>query len=43
MGYVDAPHAAEGTALALVVRDVPRPARVAPMPFVPNRYFRPQI
>src|SRR5205085_6164637 len=26
MGYVDSAHAAEGSALALVVRDVPRPA-----------------
>jgi aminomethyltransferase len=41
MGYVDAGHAAEGTALALVVRDVPRPARVARLPFVPTRYYRP--
>jgi aminomethyltransferase len=41
MGYVDSAHAAEGTALALVVRDVPRPARVARLPFVPTRYYRP--
>ena len=41
MGYVEAAHAAEGTALALVVRDVPRPARVARLPFVPTRYYRP--
>jgi glycine cleavage system T protein (aminomethyltransferase) len=41
MGYVDPAHAAEGTALALVVRDVPRPARVARLPFVPTRYYRP--
>lgn len=40
MGYVDAKHAAEGTVLSLVVRDVPRPARVAPLPFVPTRYYR---
>ena len=40
MGYVDAAHAAEGAALALVVRDVPRPARVARLPFVPTRYYR---
>jgi aminomethyltransferase len=40
MGYVDAAHAAPGTALSLVVRDVPRPARVAPLPFVPTRYYR---
>jgi len=41
MGYVDSHHAGEGNALALVVRDVPRPARVAPLPFVPTRYYRP--
>jgi aminomethyltransferase len=40
MGYVDPTHATEGTALALVVRDVPRPAHVAPLPFVPTRYYR---
>jgi aminomethyltransferase len=40
MGYVDAAHNAEGTALALVVRDVPRPAHVAPLPFIPTRYYR---
>jgi aminomethyltransferase len=40
MGYVDAAHAAEGAALNLLVRDVPRPAHVAPLPFVPTRYYR---
>jgi aminomethyltransferase len=40
MGYVAAGCAAPGTALSLVVRDVPRPARVAPLPFVPTRYYR---
>jgi aminomethyltransferase len=40
MGYVEAAHAALGSALALVVRDVPRPAHVAPLPFVPTRYYR---
>jgi aminomethyltransferase len=40
MGYVASAHAAEGSALALVVRDVPRPAHVAPLPFVPTRYYR---
>jgi len=40
MGYVAAAHANEGAALSLVVRDVPRPARVAPLPFVPTRYYR---
>jgi aminomethyltransferase len=41
MGYVDPAHAAEGTALSLVVRGVPRPARVVKLPFVPTRYYRP--
>jgi len=41
MGYVDAAHSANGAALALVVRDVPRPAHVARLPFVPTRYYRP--
>jgi aminomethyltransferase len=40
MGYVDRGHTAEGTTLALLVRDVPRPARVVRMPFVPARYYR---
>src|SRR5690242_6552425 len=34
MGYVDAAHAAADTALAVVVRDVARPAHVASLPFV---------
>jgi aminomethyltransferase len=40
MGYVAREHAAEGAALAVVVREVARPARVSPMPFVPTRYYR---
>jgi aminomethyltransferase len=40
MGYVDAAQAGEGTALALIVRDLPRPARIARLPFVPTRYYR---
>jgi aminomethyltransferase len=40
MGYVEAAFAAPGTAVQLVVRGVPRPARVATMPFAPHRYFR---
>jgi len=40
MGYVDAAHAGAGEALALVVRDVPRPAHVSLLPFVPTRYYR---
>jgi aminomethyltransferase len=40
MGYVDRAHAAEGTALQLLVRGVPRPARVIRLPFVPTHYYR---
>ena len=40
MGYVAASHAATGTAIDLMVRGTPRPARVADMPFTPHRYFR---
>jgi aminomethyltransferase len=41
MGYVDEAHAATGSALQLIVREVPRPAHVAPLPFVPTHYYRP--
>ena len=40
MGYVEAALAAPGTALTLIVRDRPLPARVVSMPFVPNGYIR---
>ncbi|WP_235907895.1 glycine cleavage system aminomethyltransferase GcvT [Siccirubricoccus phaeus] len=40
MGYVAREHAADGTALELLVRGKPLPARVAPMPFIPHRYAR---
>jgi aminomethyltransferase len=40
MGYVDRGHAAEGSALALLVRGLARPAKVVPLPFIPTRYFR---
>jgi aminomethyltransferase len=40
MGYVESGFAADGTALDLVVRGKALPARVAPLPFVPNRYKR---
>ena len=40
MGYVEAACAAPGTALQLIVRGKALPARVAPMPFVPHRYFK---
>jgi aminomethyltransferase len=41
MGYVDAAHSTEATALAVIVRDVARPAHITPLPFVPTRYYRP--
>jgi aminomethyltransferase len=40
MGYVEASHAAPGTALNLMVRGKPLPAKVAPLPFIPNRFKR---
>jgi aminomethyltransferase len=40
MGYVDAPHAVDGTAVSVEIRGRDHPAVVAPMPFVPHRYFR---
>lgn len=40
MGYVEAALAAAGTELALMVRGKALPAKVASMPFVPNRYAR---
>jgi len=40
LGYVESAFAAVGTPLQLVVRDVPRPAKVARLPFVPQRYYR---
>jgi aminomethyltransferase len=40
MGYVEAAHAAPGTEVTLIVRDKPLPAKIAAMPFVPNRYHR---
>ena len=40
MGYVESAFAADGTEVDLIVRGKPMPARVAPMPFVPNRYKR---
>jgi aminomethyltransferase len=40
MGYVDARYAAPGTAVMLMVRGKPMPARVAALPFVPHRYVR---
>jgi aminomethyltransferase len=40
MGYVDRAHAADGTAISLLVRGKPLPARIVPLPFVPHRYAR---
>ena len=40
MGYVETAFADDGTELDLIVRGKPMPARVAPMPFVPNGYKR---
>jgi aminomethyltransferase len=41
MGYVEAGLAALGTEFDLLVRGKALPARVAPTPFVPHRYYRP--
>jgi aminomethyltransferase len=41
MGYVETSFAANGTELDLMVRGKNLPAKVSPMPFVPNRYYRP--
>jgi aminomethyltransferase len=41
MGYVEASFAGLATELDLMVRGKALPAKVAPMPFVPNRYYRP--
>jgi aminomethyltransferase len=40
MGYVDAAHAAPGTALEIEVRGKRLAATVTPMPFVPHHYVR---
>lgn len=40
MGYVEATHAALGTAVELIVRGKALPATLVAMPFVPNRYRR---
>ena len=40
MGYVDAAHAAIGTAVDLIVRGKPLPARIVAMPFVQHNYFQ---
>jgi aminomethyltransferase len=40
LGYVEAAHAEIGTALDLMVRGKPRPARIVPTPVVAHRYVR---
>ncbi|WP_128891023.1 glycine cleavage system aminomethyltransferase GcvT [Erythrobacter sp. HKB08] len=40
MAYVGSDYVAEGTELEIEVRNKRLPARVAPMPFVPHRYYR---
>lgn len=40
MGYVETEFANDGTAIDLIVRGKPMPAKVAPMPFFPHRYKR---
>jgi aminomethyltransferase len=40
MGYVDRAYAAETTGVQLMVRGVPRPARIVRLPFVATRYYR---
>jgi aminomethyltransferase len=40
MGFVEAPYAATGAKIDLIVRGNPRPAEIVPLPFVPHRYFK---
>ena len=40
MGYVDTGFAADGTEIAIIVRETPRAGSVVPLPFVPHRYRR---
>lgn len=42
MGYVDAAHATPDTQIELMVRGKALPARIVPLPFVPNRFVRKQ-
>lgn len=41
MGYVESHLAIEGTGVQVIVRGRPVPAHVAPLPFVPHRYYKP--
>lgn len=40
MGYVEAPYAAPGTKIDLIVRGQARPAEIVALPFVPHNYFK---
>ncbi len=40
MGYVDTQFSSIGTAVDLMVRGKPRPAKIAKMPFVPQNYYK---
>jgi aminomethyltransferase len=40
MGYVPPAHSSPGTKLKVSVRGRAQNAEVAPLPFVPHRYFR---
>jgi aminomethyltransferase len=40
MGYVEAPFAAAGTDITLMVRGKELPAKVVQLPFIPNRFYR---
>ncbi|MCY1559581.1 Aminomethyltransferase [compost metagenome] len=40
IGYVSPANAAAGTRVNAIVRGKAVPMEVAPMPFVPNRYYR---
>jgi len=40
MGYVTTEFGGDDTPVTLMVRGQPRPAKIAPMPFVSHRYFR---
>jgi aminomethyltransferase len=42
MGYVESQFAADGTQIDLMVRGKALPAVIAPTPFVPHNYRRPQ-
>ncbi len=40
MGYVTTAYATPGSDIGLVVRGATRPARIAPLPFIPHRYYQ---